>query len=203
MTASNSTDIFPAAHNYTFKTERLFFRPLHLDDTADIFALRSDPRVYYWTTPQQDISGAQAWIRERLGDDCYLSFCVEELFDAQHDGTKRDKPRVVGVCGGTHLPEIGYIFLPSVWGKGYATEAVKGFSNFYWGMFPDGYPSILEADDRKYLKAVTGPPEENRSAAASVAVLKKCGFEYWKDQVEEGTSQLLPVWRQWGPGKKP
>lgn len=52
--------------------------------------------------------------------------------------------------------------------------------------------------------AVTGPPGEAPQAAASIAVLKKCGFEYWKEQKEDdnvrpGKSIMLPVWRRWGP----
>lgn len=46
---STNRDIFPGAHNYSFTTERLLFRPLRLDDTAIVFALKSDPQVYYWT----------------------------------------------------------------------------------------------------------------------------------------------------------
>lgn len=46
---ATSTDNFPGAHNYTFKTERLYFRPVRLDDTADVFALKSDPQVFFWT----------------------------------------------------------------------------------------------------------------------------------------------------------
>lgn len=135
---------------------------------------------------------------------------MEELLidDDAHDDvaaakTEEKKPKIVGVCGGTHLPEIGYAFLPSVWGKGYATEAVKGFIKFYWDTFPNGYPSISDADEKKFLRAVTGPPDENRSAAASIKVLRKCGFEYWKEKLEEGSETMLQVWRCWGPGKKP
>ncbi|KAI4265884.1 MAG: hypothetical protein L6R38_009115 [Xanthoria sp. 2 TBL-2021] len=205
---TESTDDFPAAHQYSFSTERLYYRPLHLDDTEAIFALRSDPQVYYWTVLQKEESEAQAWIRERLGSDCYLSFCIEELSDAHDHGAKEERPQVIGVCGGTHLPEIGYIFRPSVWGRGYATEAVKGFIKFYWETFPNGHPSLSDADERKFLKAVTGPPEDDRSAAASIAVLKKCGFEYWKDQEEgdnptRGQKIMLLVWRHWGPGHRP
>ena len=46
---TESRNDFPAAHRYTFRTERLLCRPLHLDDTEDTFAWKSDPQVYYWT----------------------------------------------------------------------------------------------------------------------------------------------------------
>lgn len=201
---------FPGAHNYTFKTQRLLLRPLRLDDTPDVFALRSDPKVYHWTHPQTLESEARGWIKDRLESRCYLSFCIEELSGTENDDTERKQSEVVGLCGGTTLPEIGYIFRPKVWGRGYAQEALKGFIKFYWDTFPDGHPSIPNADDRKYLMAVTGPAGEAPTSDASIAVLKKCGFEYWKEQMEKESlgrigerEMMLPVWRRWGPGHSP
>lgn len=98
------------------------------------------------------------------------------------------------------------MYRPSAWGKGYATEALQGLLKFYWETFPQGHPSISDADKRNYLKAVTGPPEEFPQAAASIRVLKKCGFEYWKEQKQDdnpnpGVDVMLPVWRRWGPNQ--
>ncbi|KAL8932777.1 MAG: hypothetical protein Q9216_006683 [Gyalolechia sp. 2 TL-2023] len=201
---------FPGAHNYTFKTERLFFRPLRLDDTAAVFALRSDPNVFYWTLPQTHEDEARDWIKDRLESKSYLSFCIEELLDTEHSShLKCEQPQVIGLCGGTKLPEIGYIFRPSVWGRGYAQEALRGFIDFYWDIFPDGHPMIPNEEDRKYLMAVTGQPDESPTAAASIAVLTKCGFEYWKEQKEADSLSpgerdiMLPVWRRWGPRFSP
>ncbi|KAL8899784.1 MAG: hypothetical protein Q9207_006029 [Kuettlingeria erythrocarpa] len=171
---ASSTGNFAGSHNYTFKTGRLCFRPVRLDDTADVFALKSDPRVFFWTEPQKHEPESEAWIRARLESDCYLSFCVEELPDTQLERTKQDeKTPVIGIVGGTQLPEIGYMFRPAYWGRGYATEAVKGFIEFYWDTFPDGHPTIAQAEERKFLKAVTGPVEEAPQTRASIAVLKK------------------------------
>ncbi|KAI4095012.1 MAG: hypothetical protein LQ344_001859 [Seirophora lacunosa] len=175
---------FPGAHNYSFNTERLLFRPLRLNDTAIVFALKSDPQVYYWT------------------------FCMEELPTAQDENDHKEQPQVIGIIGGTHLPEIGYVLRPAYWGRGYATEAVRGFIQFYWETFPGGHPAIPHAEEKRYLKAVIGPPDEAPQVRASIGVLKKCGFEYWKDQQEEDSVRpelqlMLPVWRHWGPGYAP
>lgn len=126
-----------------------------------------------------------------------MTFCVEELSARQDDSSTKERPPVVGMCGGTTLPELGYMFRPSVWGLGYATEALEGFIRWYWTTFPNGHPT-LEGEDTTYLSAVTNPPSE---AGASIAVLKKCGFEYWKEEeVDDGSGNgkvLLPAWRRW------
>jgi RimJ/RimL family protein N-acetyltransferase len=45
----------------------------------------------------------------------------------------------------------------------------------YWTTFPDGFPG-LEGDERNHLLAVVHPAN-----IASVKVLRKCGFEFWKN----------------------
>ncbi|KAL9010437.1 MAG: hypothetical protein Q9173_004633 [Seirophora scorigena] len=205
---TDSIVTFPGAHNYSFNTERLLFRPLRLDDTAIVFALKSDPQVYYWTATFTEESQAEEWIRARLESKCYFSFCMEELPTAQDEDNHEEQPQVIGIVGGTHLPEIGYVLRPAYWGRGYATEAVRGFIKFYWETFPGGHPAIPHAEEKRYLKAVTGPPDEAPQARASIGVLKKCGFEHWKDQQQEDSVRpeqklMLPVWRQWGPGYAP
>ncbi|KAI4124173.1 MAG: hypothetical protein LQ338_004948 [Usnochroma carphineum] len=205
---AEATVTLPGAHNYEFKTERLFFRPLRFDDVESIFALKSDPQVFYWAEPFRHKSQAEEWIGARLESNGYLSFCIEELPKTQNSEACEEKPGMIGMVGGTILPEIGYMLRPSFWGRGYATEAVRGFIKFYWDTFPEGHPSIANHDERMYLKAVTGPPEEAPQARASIAVLKKCGFDYWKDEGREDSFQpeekiMLPVWRRWGPGYGP
>lgn len=64
------------------------------------------------------------------------------------------------------------------------------------------------AEDRRYLRAVTGPPDGAPSARASIGVLQKYGFDYWKDQQEKDSGRpeqkvMLPVWRRWGPSHAP
>lgn len=138
----------------------------------------------------------------------WWSFVVN-LLPTETIGASNDTPlepptmrsKFIGVCGGHRLPEIGYAFDPSVWGQGYATEAVEGFIQAYWNTFPQGFPS-LEEEDRDFLMAVTG--EDN---LGSVTVMKRNGFEYWKEEEVDdeltGGKATLIVRRVWRPGKGP
>lgn len=103
------------------------------------------------------------------------------------------------MCGAHKLPEIGYMFDPLEWGRGYASEAVKGFLKAYWERFPEGFPG-LEGQEKNYLTAVT-----DKINIGSVKVLKRNGFEYWKEQEdvddETGEKFILDFWRVWRPEK--
>ena len=110
-------------------------------------------------------------------------------------------PKVIGACGGGVLPEIGYMFNRSYWGNGYATEALQGFLELYWKTYPDGFPG-LEGEERNFLFGTTHPDN-----LASQTVLKKCGFEFWKekeleDKYDKDSKIKLYVYRLWRPGMK-
>ena len=114
--------------------------------------------------------------------------------------SEEDKNSVLGLCGMLSAPEIGYAFHPSVWGKGIATEAIRGLIKAYWEVFPSGHPA-LEGAEKVYLMALTDV--WNRG---SEKVLKKNEFEFWKEQEEEDKRDgnknmiVLRVWRLWRPG---
>ena len=110
-------------------------------------------------------------------------------------------PKVIGVCGGGVLPEIGYMYNRSYWGNGYATEALQGFLELYWKTYPNGFPG-LEGQEREYVFGTTCT--EN---LASQTVLKKCGFEFWKeievvDKYDKDSKITLYAYRLWKPGMK-
>ena len=47
------------------------------------------------------------------------------------------------------------------------------------------------------MKAITG-----KDGHASMAVLKKCGFEFWREEVEENEGkgkELVWAWKGWRP----
>lgn len=75
--------------------------------------------------------------------------------------------RMIGILGvpGVSSPpgtaEVGYVYDESVWGRGYATEALAAYMDIYWD----------HAKEIDYMVAKVDP--EN---IPSIKVLKKCGF---------------------------
>lgn len=80
---------------------------------------------------------------------------------------------IVGVHRVDPVPELGYILHPSVWGRGYATEAVGAFVQHFWGTFPE--LDVIEA-------------KVDEQHPVSIRVLVKCGFE--RGEVLEGGAQI-------------
>lgn len=60
------------------------------------------------------------------------------------------------------MPELGYIFHPSAWGQGYATEAVSAFVRHYFTLRPDAPYIEAKVDAKNH---------------PSIRVLQKCGFD--------------------------
>lgn len=74
------------------------------------------------------------------------------------------EPKMIGVIGvyrSSPKAELGYIYHPSAWGQGYATEALAAFLKLFWELKP-GVETMEALTDH-----------ENH---ASMKVLTKCGF---------------------------
>lgn len=74
--------------------------------------------------------------------------------------------RMIGILGVHNVSspgtaEIGYVYDESVWGRGYATEALAAYMNVYWG-------------HAKSINAVVAMVDPENTP--SIKVLEKCGF---------------------------
>ncbi|MFI9275234.1 GNAT family N-acetyltransferase [Kitasatospora sp. NPDC052896] len=74
--------------------------------------------------------------------------------------------------------ELGYMFLPQVWGRGYATEACAATLNWFAGALP-GEPVVLSTQTAN---------------EASMRVAAKLGFTEVERFEDYGAEQWLGVW---------
>ncbi len=112
----------------TFETPRLRFRPLAESDLDDVHRMMSDPEVMKHSphdpfTPER----TREWFQERHQKFQGSAFGFRAVVD-------KDSGQYLGHAGllpqdveGETLLEVGYWFLRSSWGHGYAIEAARAF----------------------------------------------------------------------------
>jgi RimJ/RimL family protein N-acetyltransferase len=118
------------------------------------------------------------WRRESAENDT--------LDKANIEGAETEKLSFVGILGvislvGLHGPEVGYLFLPEAWGKGYATEALNGFTTAWWELPLHKSTASSNSQEEGTLFAVT-----SKSNTGSAKVLAKCGWSI----TGEGTENI-------------
>jgi ribosomal-protein-alanine N-acetyltransferase len=143
-----------------FETERLVVRQYNFEDAENFYLLNSDPNVMkYIRTPktrQQAFQFLQENIEYYKEFPVYGRWALIEKASQQFIGSFMIRPSAA-VNGKI---ELGYAMFKNYWGKGYATESVKGGLDFAFRQLQ--LPSVI---------AIT--QTENIS---SQKVLLKCGF---------------------------
>lgn len=132
----------------TLTTERLTLRPLARDDAAVLHEWLSDPEVMrYWSTlPHRTFAETEAWVQLSL--------------DEMAKGTAQDfavllAGRMIGRVAFWQGDEIGFLFDPKSWGKGYASEALRAFTAY--GFATLGFSEIradVDPDNVASLRAL-------------------------------------------------
>lgn len=109
--------------------------------------------------------------------------------------TQRDDPteRIVGVVGFNRLaiaPNIGYNIQFDFWGKGYATEAMKGVLDWWWTLPREGEETSGKGRGKEVILALA-----NKANIGSIRVLEKSGFqvyhEHFYEDIQETVSFLV------------
>ena len=100
-------------------TERLVLRRFRMGDVGPMHRLLSDPvATRFWSTPPHErLEQTEAWVRSEVQSPADLS----DDFVVTLDGA------LIGKLGCFRLPEIGFLFDPAMWGRGYASEALTSF----------------------------------------------------------------------------
>lgn len=101
------------------RTERLLMRRFAHGDTPAMHRLLSDPQAMaYWSTPPHErLEQTAEWVASEVDSPADVS----DDFVVTLDGA------LIGKFGCWRLPEVGFLFDPAVWGRGYASEAMAAF----------------------------------------------------------------------------
>jgi len=99
-----------------FRTERLLLRPARADDLEGLHAILSDPRAMaYWSSPpHQSVDQTRDWLASMIA----IQPSEGEDFMVEFEG------QLIGKAGLWRFPEIGFIFHPEHWGRGFAREVL-------------------------------------------------------------------------------
>ena len=104
--------------NTILRTPRLILRRPRSDDVAAMHAILRDPlAMRYWSTlPHTTLAESEAWVAKTI-DAINAGDCDD--FFIEHEGL------LIGKAGLWTRNEIGFLFSPAVWGKGFAREALQ------------------------------------------------------------------------------
>jgi len=175
MKHKTTRPIFPAPAE-AITTSRLLLRPIQASDLPAFHALRTQIEVMKWTGQRRndvDEDATQVWMNRFLppNDATTFNFAVEELSSA-------GKPIGVVGCHIAEPPEVGYMFVREVWGRGYATEALQAWLRAYWHL---PRKEVVLEKDWPQAQGVVETTEVLRADTdadniASGRILAKCGF---------------------------
>jgi [ribosomal protein S5]-alanine N-acetyltransferase len=104
--------------NTILRTPRLVLRRPRSDDIAAMHAILRDPlAMRYWSTlPHATIAETETWVAKTI--DAILAGDCDDFF-VEHEGL------LIGKAGLWHHNELGFLFSPANWGKGFAREALQ------------------------------------------------------------------------------
>jgi len=156
-----------------FETERLVLRRFTEADTGLLLYLNSDPEVLKYL--HEPLLKDEAHALEILRTIIFPQYEKDLGRWAVHT---KEKNEFIGWCGLKFRPEInetdlGYRFIKSTWGKGYATEAASA-------TLDHGFKKLK-------LPLITGRAHIDN--IASIKVLEKIGMQY----IGEGIVDDCPV----------
>lgn len=121
--SASSSRLFVAE---TITTERLILRRARVEDAHALHAIMSDPgAMRYWSTTQhQKLADTEAWLQSMIAAPADKS---DDFIVELKPGPAEPGSRLIGKLGAWRLPEVGFLFAPAVWGRGYASEALAAF----------------------------------------------------------------------------
>ncbi len=153
--------------NIILETNRLLLRTFTLEDAQLIYELNLDPEITRYTgDPVKDINHAKEVLEQVILPQYAL---YNHGRWAVHI---KDDLEFIGWCGLKNRPErneidLGYRFLKTAWGKGYASEAA--------------FACIKYGFEKLNLQRIIGRAMPDN--IGSLRVLEKCGMTYIGDEI--------------------
>ncbi|KAI2605541.1 acyl-CoA N-acyltransferase [Hypoxylon sp. NC1633] len=176
------------------RTERLIMRPYAEEDLEDIYILRTQPEVMVFTAVGRgdaDRDESRAYMARYLPPNDVATYNTIICLASTGE--------VIGTGGLTKnntfgWPEVGYMLKKEYWGKGFATEFLRGFLSHWWSL----PRSELELEVDAQSVDGTGEAPEIVTAVidadnlASRRVLEKLGFREIKRWSEADSREGYP-----------
>lgn len=138
--------------DHIVRTERLLMRRAEVRDLGPMHAVLSNAEAMrYWSTPPHaTLHQSREWLKAMMAS----SETESDDFVVEHEGL------VIGKAGFWRLPEIGYIFHPGSWGRGFGFECLS---------------ALIDRAFRRFEIAALLADVDPRNAA-SLRLLAKLGF---------------------------
>ena len=137
--------------NEELRTQRLVLRRATWADVEPMHRLLSDATAMrFWSSlPHEKLEETETW----------MGSMIAAGTDESDDFIVTLEGAVIGKLGCWRLPEVGFLFDPVVWGRGYATEAMQAFIG---RRRKEGSPELTADVDPRNLR--------------SIRLLERCGF---------------------------
>lgn len=163
-----------------FETERLIVRPLTKADSEKYFALHGDAEIMRYIRPAKTREECDLMLKEHIELNKQLYPCGRWLVYDRHTDHFTGSFVIIPILN-TGLMQLGYSLLKEHWGKGYASELIRGGLNYTFTKTP--------------LEEIYAVVEEGN--IASEKALLRAGFE--RDIVlREGDKLLMRfVMKKW------
>ncbi len=156
---------------FILTTERLFLRYFQITDAEAMYGVFGDEEVMHFSDGVQTKQWVQNWLQKQIKN-------YQDQGLGPYAVVEKHKQEVIGYCGLFFFPdvngqlevEIGYRLKRSVWGQGYATEAVIAVLDYAFSTL--GLKRIIAMIDPANV--------------ASIRVAEKVGMRYEQDVMFEG-----------------